>query len=139
MFKRSQHVGQFCFYGNTDGSLGSIFTQNSLPNYNFVTFVRHYGARHINKKRERKQRGRERQRRTLQHNRLNYRIQSLHVGMQPPGSSVTGEQTKCWHMLSKKFDWFQTGRNIYQYHATSCIQQMLDPPLCACLEPNSVI
>ena len=27
--------------------------------------------------------------RTLQNNRLNYRIQSLHVGMQPPGSSVT--------------------------------------------------
>ena len=48
----------------------------------------------------------------------NVRIQSLHVGMQPPGSSVTGEQKKCWHMLGKKFDWFQTERNVYQHHAT---------------------
>ena len=58
--------------------------------------------------------------RMLQNNtyRLNYRIQSLHVGMQPPGSSVTGEQKKCWHMLEKKFDRFQTGRNICQHRAT---------------------
>ena len=53
-----------------------------------------------------------------ENNGLNYRIQSLHVGMQPPGSSVTGEQKKCWHMLDKKFDWFQTERNVYQHHAT---------------------
>ena len=38
--------------------------------------------------------------------------------MQPPSSSVTGEQQKCWHMLGKKFDWFQTGRNICQHHTT---------------------
>ena len=47
--------------------------------------------------------------RTLQNNRLNYRIQSLHVGLQPPGSSVTGSNRR-----TKKFDWFQTGRNIMQ-------------------------
>ena len=48
---------------------------------------------------------------------LNYRIQSLHVGMQPPGSLVNGEQKKCWHKLGKKFDWFQTERIVYQHHA----------------------
>ena len=30
MFKRSQHVGQCCFYCNTEGSLGLIFTKKSL-------------------------------------------------------------------------------------------------------------
>ena len=40
VFKRSQQVGQSCrFYGNTLGSLGLIFTQNSLLNCNVVTFV----------------------------------------------------------------------------------------------------
>ena len=39
VFKRSQHVGQCCFYGNTLGSLGLIFTQNSWLNCNVVTFV----------------------------------------------------------------------------------------------------
>ena len=39
VFKRSQHVGQCCFYGNTLGSMGLIFTQNSLLNCNVVTFV----------------------------------------------------------------------------------------------------
>ena len=57
--------------------------------------------------------------RMLQNNRLNYRIQSLHVGMQPPGSSVTGEHKKCLHMLGKKFDWFQTGRNIHRRNPTA--------------------
>ena len=42
VFKRSEHVGQCCFYGNTEGSLDLIFTPNSLRNYNNVTFVRHY-------------------------------------------------------------------------------------------------
>ena len=55
---------------------------------------------------------------TLQNNRLNYRIQSLRVWMEPPGSSVTGEQNKCWHILGKEFDWFQTGGIICQHHAT---------------------
>ena len=50
--------------------------------------------------------------RMFQNNGLDYRIQSLHVGMQAAGSSVNGEQKKCWHMLGKKFDWFQTGRNM---------------------------
>ena len=54
----------------------------------------------------------------IQNNRLNYRIQSLHVGMQQPGSSVTREQKKCWQMLGNTFDWFQTGHNICQHHAT---------------------
>ena len=27
------------------------------------------------------------------------------------------EQKKCWH-VNGKFDWFQTGRNICQHHAT---------------------
>ena len=47
-------------------------------------------------------RERQRERYKIIINRFNYRIQSLHVGMQPPGSSVTGEQKKCWHMLGKK-------------------------------------
>ena len=38
VFKRSQHVGQCCFYVNTEGSLGLIFTQNSLRNGDVVTF-----------------------------------------------------------------------------------------------------
>ena len=45
VFKRLQHVGQCCFYGNFEESLGLIFTQNSLQNCNVVKFVRHYGAR----------------------------------------------------------------------------------------------
>ena len=48
VFKRSQHVGQCCFHGNTLGSLGLTFTQNSLLNCNVVTFAPpppHYGAR----------------------------------------------------------------------------------------------
>ena len=48
MFKRSQHVGQCCFFGNTEGSLDLIFTPNSLRNYNVVTFVRHYAWRTMN-------------------------------------------------------------------------------------------
>ena len=48
VFKRSQLVGQWSFYGNTKGSLGLIFTQNSLQNYNdVVTFVNHDGGRRI--------------------------------------------------------------------------------------------
>ena len=43
VFKRSQHVGRF--YDNTLESLSLIFNQNSLRNYNVVTFVRHDGAR----------------------------------------------------------------------------------------------
>ena len=76
MFKRSQHVGQCCFYGNTEGGLGLIFTQDSLRNCNFVMFVDEYRRRktrkcichlentpsHINKNRKLKQRGWERQR-----------------------------------------------------------------------------
>ena len=48
VFKRPQHVGQCCFYGNTLGSMGLIFIQNSLLNCNVVTFVSPlpvYGAR----------------------------------------------------------------------------------------------
>ena len=44
VFKRSQDVGQCCFYGNTEGSLGLIFIKKSLRNCKVVTFVRHYGA-----------------------------------------------------------------------------------------------
>ena len=64
VFKRSQHVGQCCFYGNMEGSLGLIFTQNSLRNWKVVTFVRQYinTPSHISKDRELKQRGQERQR-----------------------------------------------------------------------------
>ena len=76
VFKRLKHVGQRCFYGNTEENLGLIFTLNSLRNYNFVTFVDEYRRwktrkcichlentpTHINKNRELKQRGRERQR-----------------------------------------------------------------------------
>ena len=39
VFKRSQHVGQCCFYVNTFGSLVLIFTQNALLNRNVVAFV----------------------------------------------------------------------------------------------------
>ena len=39
VFKRLQHVEQCCFYGNSEGSLGLILTQNSLRNCNdAVTF-----------------------------------------------------------------------------------------------------
>ena len=114
-----------------------------VQNCSVIMFVRHYGARWIQTMKNVKMHrycycslpswkysqshkqeqsaamdGNVNENVTLQNNRLNYTIQSLHVGMQPPGSSVTGEQKKCWHMLGKKFDWFQTGRNICQHHAT---------------------
>ena len=48
VFKRSQHVGQCGFCGNTEGGLSLIPTPNSLRNYNVVTFVRHYAWRSMN-------------------------------------------------------------------------------------------
>ena len=41
--------------------------------------------------------------------------------MQPPGSSVTGEQKKCWHMLGKSLTGFKLDAaytNIMQYSPT---------------------
>ena len=58
--------------------------------------------------------------------------------MQPPGSSVAGEQKKCWHMLGKKFDWFQTGRptgrtfaNIMQHIAQHGVETNTTCMLCS--------
>ena len=106
VFKRSQHVGQCCFYGNTLGSLAGFDIYPKLfaklqcchvrPPIMALAECRRWKTRkciafafvlcylentpsHINKDRELKQRGMSM--RTLQNNRLNYRIQSLHVGM----------------------------------------------------------
>ena len=58
--------------------------------------------------------------RMLQNNRLNYRIQSLDVGIQPWTWLIGHRKTK--EMLAyvgqKKFDWFQS--NWTQHMPTSC-------------------
>ena len=144
--------------------------QNSFGNYDIVTFLRHYGAGWMqtmeNAKMHRycywplpswkysqshkqeqiafKQRGRERQRDCYKTIDLitEYNHFINHVGMQPPGSSVIGEQKKCCHMLGKKFDWFQTGRNnanVMQHSPTWCANErnMLCPTCWHNMLPSS--
>ena len=72
--------------------------------------------------------------RTLQNNGLNYRIQSLHVGMQPPGSSVTRTKEMLAYIGQKVWlvsNWMQhmlTSYNIAQHgvqtNATCCAQHV---------------
>ena len=138
MFKRSQHVGQCCFYGNTLGSLGLIFTQSSaimaLDEYRrwktrkciafaFVLCHLENTPCHINKNRELKQRGRECQRECYKTILIDLITEYNHFTWEcnhlvHRSCTITGEQKKCWHMLEKKFDRFQTGRNICQHRAT---------------------
>ena len=79
---------------------------------------------HINKDRELKQRGMSM--RTLQNNRLNYRIQSLHVGMQSPDSSVTNNKRNvgiCWAKNLTGFKLDETYANIMQHSPTWCTNE----------------
>ena len=74
-------------------SLGSIFTQNSLRNRRMKHSVRTREPNNVV--------------RTVQTNPTC--CDMLHRSR---------KQKKCWQMLGKKFDWFQTSRNMCQHHAT---------------------
>ena len=147
MSKRSQHVGQCCFYGNTEGSLGLIFTQNSLLNCNVVTFVsplwRSMNAddgkciafafvlchfentpSHINKNREFEQRGRECQRecyKTIdlitEYNNFMWECNHL-VHRSPENKRNVGI---CWAKRLTGFKLDATYANIMQHSPTWCI------------------
>ena len=75
--------------------------------------------RHINKNGELKQWGRERRRERYKTIDL---ITEYNHFMWECNHLVhwSWEQKKCWHMLGKKFDWFQTGRNTCQHSPTWC-------------------
>ena len=140
VFKRSKHVGQCCFYGNTEENLGLISTLNSLQNCNFVTFVDEYRRRktrkcichlentpsHINKNRELKQRGRERQRKRYktidlitEYNNFMWECNHLAHRSQENKRNVG----ICWAKCLTGFKLDATYANIMQHSPTWCTNE----------------
>ena len=146
MFKRSQHVGQCCFYGNTEGSLGLIFTPKLFgklrcchvrpPLWRWMNtdgkmrkcipiaiFLYHLEITpsHINKNRELKQREQERHWERCKTIDLiteynHFMWECNHLVHWSPENKRNVDI--CWAKRLTGSYWFQNGRNICQHHAT---------------------
>ena len=152
VFKRSQYVGQCCFYDNTECCHGLVFTQDSLRNCNFVMFVDEYRRRktrkciaiaivlchlentpsHINKNRKLKQRGWERQRERYKtidlitlYNHFMWECNHL-THRSPENKRNVG---RCWAKSLTAFKLDATHANIMQHSPTWCTNErnMLSP------------
>ena len=136
-------LGNVAFTVIPRGVLVWYLPQNPMGNCDDVTFVRHYGAgwmqtmenakmhryyyncslsswkysqSHKQEQRAFKQRGRERQRE--RYKTVDLITEYNHFMWECNYLTHRSSENMCWHMLGKKFDWFQTRHNLCQHHAT---------------------